>query len=307
MEITPELLEKYGQGNCSKAEIQAVEAWLDDKGGFEKIRDVSGVAPDLEEKIWYRIKTTKSRILRKRKSNVFDMNAWGIAASIAVLMGLGIFLLLFEGQVAYETNAGELKTLVLDDGTTVILNVASTLRVSKDFGSENRGVILSGEAYFEVAEDSLHPFIVETNESMTQVLGTRFNLSAYQGETNTLTLDKGRVLFYEQGNDPDSGILLLSNEQGILDKGKLNKKIVDPARYKAWIQRQLVFEDQSFAAVVRDLERFYGVHIEVKKQGLNGRKYNGTHTNQPLESVLEDMGFVLKFQYRKEGKTVLIY
>lgn len=307
MKITPELLEKYGKGNCSEAEVRAVEKWLDYKGGFENMEDDFKATLHLEEELWNRIKTTKAEIPRIRKSNFYNLNGWGIAASIIVLIGLGTFLLFSHNQITYETDAGELKTLVLDDGTKVILNVASTLKVPKDFGKENRDVALNGEAYFEVIKDSLNPFIVSTNESVTTVLGTKFNLSAYRDETNTLTLDEGIVLFYDKTNESDSGTLLIPKEQAILDKGILTKRTVDPSIHRGWIQKKLIFEDQSFASVVRDLERFYGIDIEVKKQGLNNRKYNGTHTDPPLESLLEDMGFVFKFEYQKEGNTILIF
>ena len=307
MEITPELLEKYGKGNCSEAEAQAVVKWLDYKRGFENMEDGLKATLHLEENLWNRIKTTKAKIPRTRKSNFYSLDGWGIAASIIVLIGLGTFLLFPDNQTTYETEAGELKTCVLDDGTKVILNVASTLKVPKDFGEENRDVSLNGEAYFEVKKDSLHPFIVRTDESVTTVLGTKFNLSAYRDETNTLTLDEGMTLFYDKTNESDSGILLIPNEQATLDKGTLTKKTVGASQHKAWIQKKLVFEDQSFASVIRDLERFYGVEIEVKKQGMNNRKYNGTHTNPPLESLLEDMGFVFKFEYQKEGNTILIF
>ena len=307
MEITPELLEKYGKGNCSEAEAQAVEKWLDYKGGFENMEDDFKATPHLEENLWNRIKTTKAKIPKTRKSNFYNLNGWGIAASIMVLIGLGTFLLFSHNRTIYETDAGELKTLVLYDGTKVILNVASTLKVPKDFGEENRSIALNGEAYFEVTKDSLNPFIVRTNESVTTVLGTKFNLSAYRDETNTLTLDEGIVLFYDKANESDSGTLLIPEEQATLDKGTLTKKTVDPSIHRAWVQKKLVFEDQSFPSVVRDLERFYGIDIEVKKQGLNNRKYNGTHTDPPLESLLEDMGFVFKFEFRKEGNTILIF
>ena len=307
MEITPELLQKYVKGTCSKAEAQEVKKWLNHKGGFENLKDDPEAPPYIGETLWNRIKTTKAKTPEIGKSNFHRLNSWGIAASIMVLVGLGTFWLFFNSKTVFETNAGELKTFVLDDGTNVILNVATALEVSKDFGHENRRVTLNGEAYFEVKKDSLLPFIVSTNESVTEVLGTKFNLSAYRGETNILTLDEGRVLLYEKSGLPDSGMLLTPNEQAIFYNGKLSKKIVDPSQHKAWILKKLVFEDQPFASVIRDLERFYGIDIEVKKQGLNNRKYNGTHANAPLESILEDMGFVFKFKYRKEGNKILIF
>ncbi|MEN7548156.1 FecR domain-containing protein [Rapidithrix thailandica] len=307
MDITPELLAKYVNGDCTEAEARAVEQWLNYNGGLEGLKDNVETSPHLEEKLWKNIKTaTIVASSTTRKSNFFRMKSWSVAASITIIIAITSYLLLNQTTM-YKTNTGEVKTVMLSDSTKVILNVASSLQLSNGFGKSNRKVTLNGEAYFEVKKDSLLPFIINTHESVTKVLGTKFNLSAYVGEANTLTLDEGTVFFYDKRKGPASGLPLTPNEQVVLQKDSLIKNTIHQFHHAAWINRKLVFENQSFALVVKELERFYGYTIEVKKQSLNTRRYNGTHSNQSIEALLQDIGFVLDFKFRKTNNRILIF
>lgn len=310
MKITSELLKKYSQENCSEEENKAVELWMQEEGGFDALGDDLGgldESPGMQivgERIWDRIEQTKKGMAENKSSGLFGLKVFSIAASIVVLLGLLTFLFI-SGSNIHSSDQGELKTVMLEDGTKVILNVATKIEVPNGFGEDSREIFLDGEAYFEVRKDSLRPFIIETLASTTTVLGTKFNLSAYRDETNVLTLDEGKVKFAVPSNV--NPVILEPGELVVLQDGEPVKKVFEDNAHRAWTERKLVFKDKSFNAVVKNLERFYGVNFEIKKPGLNTRKYNGIHDNPPLEQLLEDMAFVMKFDFEINEKSIIIH
>ena len=307
MEVTSELLEKYVNGECSEAEEMVVRQWLDSSDEDEDILEGVPFSPHLEERLRNKIKKAVASKIEKKKNNTSSRVVWGIAASLTLLIGFGIFFLISNKYTSYQTEAGELQTVTLTDGTRVVLNAASRLRVPEQFDKGARTVLLEGEAFFEVAKDSIHPFIVETSASRTQVLGTEFNLSAYAKEAVTLTLIEGKVSFSEKEEDGNPGVILSPNEQVVLSNGVLEKKEINPSFSKAWMEKKLVFRGQPLSEVIREIERFYGIGIKIEKEGLEKVLYRGTHHNPSLKVLMKKMSFVLKFKYRTEGRTLIIY
>ncbi|WP_103867213.1 FecR family protein [Aquimarina sp. I32.4] len=308
MEITPELLQKYAEGKCSKTEELEIESWLDPKGGFDTLNSEIDVClhPEIEKVLWKKIAKTKNNIPEKQKK-ILNIKKWTIVASIVILLGTSCFWGFFNKPVTYATAAAELKTIILEDGTKVTLNAASTLTITKNFNKKERVVLLDGEAFFEVIRDSLHPFVVQTKTTKTQVLGTKFNLYAYTGEDNTITLNEGKVQFSGVLSAYNNKVILLPNEQVTLNKIGILKKKVKPEQYNAWIKKKLVFRDKPFSLVIREIERFYNITITVKKEGIHNRKYNGVYDNPPLEVLMNDLSFVFNFNYKKEENKLLIF
>lgn len=311
MKITSELLKKYSKGNCSKEETRAIELWMEKEGGFNTLyndHEILDEPPGLkivENRIWDRIEQTKKGMTVNKAPGPFGLKVLSIAASIVVFLGFLTFIFI-SGNDIHSSDNGELKTVMLEDGTKVILNVATTIEVPNGFGEDSRNVFLDGEAYFDVRKDSLLPFVIETSASTTTVLGTKFNLSAYRDEPNVLALEEGIVEF--GATSKDNPIILKPGELAVLLRDdRPIKKVFEDNEYRAWMERKLVFKDRPFNFVVKNLERFYGVTIEIKKNGLNTRKYNGVHNDQALKQLLEDMAFVMKFDFEINENTIIIH
>ncbi|MFV0266554.1 MAG: FecR family protein, partial [Draconibacterium sp.] len=135
--------------------------------------------------------------------------------------------------------------LTLSDGTKVYLNSMTSLKYPVQFGPDKREVELTGEAYFEVVKNAAKPFIVSTSELKVEVLGTSFNVNAYEDSENTVTtLVEGRVKLLNALNDGEEQILQ-PNEQAVMDKlsGKIVTSNVDVSNYIRWKDGQLVFYD----------------------------------------------------------------
>ncbi len=184
---------------------------------------------------------------------------------------------LSNGQVAYRFGArnragaavsfntistprGEQYQLILPDDSHVWLNAASSLRFPTAFTGGQRTVELSGEAYFEVAKNKKMPFVVRTGQMQVQVLGTHFNVMAYQEEKETkTTLLEGSVKLTRG----PSQALLQPGEQGQLN-GELFKvrKDVNLEEVMAWKNGAFYFHDTKLDAIMRQIERWYDVTVE---------------------------------------------
>jgi len=153
--------------------------------------------------------------------------------------------------------------LSLPDGTIVWLNAQSSVKFPSAFTAAKREVVITGEAYFEVAKDAAHPFIVHVNEAAIEVLGTHFNVMAYPNE-NTLktTLLEGSVKFIAGNNS----VQLKPGQQSEVASGtaiKINNH-VDVDQIVAWKNGIQSFNNADIKAIMRQVERWYDVDVEYK-------------------------------------------
>lgn len=150
-------------------------------------------------------------------------------------------------------------TMTLADGTRVWLNSESELRFPLQFHSEQRKVELTGEAYFEVTKDAVHPFVVEVRDSKIQVLGTGFNVRSYSEEEQIVTtLVEGTVCF----ESIEDRVILKPGEQSILDKeGRLQKREVEVYPFVAWKEGYFIFRKQRLEDIMAMVSRWYNVEV----------------------------------------------
>ena len=149
--------------------------------------------------------------------------------------------------------------MTLADGTRVWLNSESELHFPLQFGGEERKVQLTGEAYFEVAKDAAHPFVVEVCDSKIQVLGTGFNVRSYSEEGQIVTtLVEGAVCF----ESIEDRVILKPGEQSILDKeGQLQKRVVEVYPFVAWKEGRFIFRKQRLEDIMVMVSRWYNVEV----------------------------------------------
>lgn len=147
-------------------------------------------------------------------------------------------------------------SMKLSDGTMVYLNAETDLRYPVQFNDDERRVVLTGEAYFDVTKSG-KPFVVEVNGFEVRVLGTCFNVHAYKGETRfETTLEQGSV----EVKTKDHVLLLEPGEQAVLtDEGRLSKQKVDVHRYTAWKDGHFVFDDELAGRRENTVARWYDI------------------------------------------------
>jgi transmembrane sensor len=191
----------------------------------------------------------------------------------------------------------------LPDGTTGMLNSGSRLSYSLPFNN-NRQVSLEGEAWFEVSRDENHPFEISTGNSTVKVLGTSFNMSAYPSENYVeVVLQKGRVEF--QDNKSDEKVMMLPSERLVFQNGNISKSVTDPAKYNAWTDGKLVFRGDPMAEVVRRIERWYNVKVELGDKELEKYSFRAIFEDDKLEEVLRLLSMTSPIRYQITSRKLL--
>lgn len=214
-----------------------------------------------------------------------------------------------NGRNTMSTEKGETYMLTLPDGTKVWLNAASSLTYNTSLlESGKRTVQITGEGYFEVAEDKKHPFIVQTGNQQVEVLGTRFNINAYPDEPSVNTsLVEGAVKLTSQREV----LRLRPGQQALVynQPGKNTQLIsnADIAGITAWKDGLFKFHKASLQDVMRQLSRWY--NVEVKYQGqISNRVFSGEITrNVNLSQILELLRFLdLNFSLSQQNEQITI-
>jgi len=224
-----------------------------------------------------------------------------------------------KGKITYTSNKdskaityntvkipnGKRFQIVLSDGTEVHLNAGSSLRYPTAFLSEKkREVFLEGEAFFKVTKNK-EPFIVNAENLDIKVLGTEFNVTAYDKDTFIeTTLKEGSV----KVTNGQSTILLNPNEQSTWNKSTyaLEKKKVNISQYIAWMQGKLVFKNEPFRKIIEELERHYDVKIINGNKELDEERFNASFDNVTIDQVMRYFSRSYGFSYEKVENNITI-
>ncbi|MCC5938817.1 MAG: FecR domain-containing protein [Lunatimonas sp.] len=262
---------------------------------------------------------------RSRRNTVFHWFAWeqlGQWSKVAAILTL-VFLvaglyrmgvapevgeeLVAEAETVWiikQTAPGEKLSFTLADGSTIWLNSATEFRFPERFDSSNRTVVLRGEAFFDVAPDSLRPFYVETGDLRTKVLGTSFNINLMHPDQHKISLISGKIAVVNKITEEEISLvpgqqLNYATKSGRTVLGKFNAEEVT-----GWKDGKLIFRQTSFWEVVRTLESWYGVRFKVVGLPKDGWRLTGEYHNQTLDMVLGRMAYIEDFTYSIHQKTI---
>ncbi|RKR14472.1 FecR family protein [Maribacter vaceletii] len=205
--------------------------------------------------------------------------------------------------------------LILSDGTSVFLNSGSSIKYPVKFiKGLNRQVYLTGEAFFDVAKDKTHPFVVDTKELNVQVLGTKFNVQTYEEDSQIdVILVEGSVGLDSQKklNYKDNDVVLEPGYKGSYNKRHKNitTKKVNTSIYTSWMTGTVVFRNTPFREIVKKLERLYNVTIIVNNKDLiDNENFNASIEveNETIEQVLNCFNKVYEIEYNIINNEILI-
>lgn len=209
-----------------------------------------------------------------------------------------------SGQQWYtlKTGSGMRSEFQLPDGTNVWLNSNTTLRYPMAFSATAREVFISGEAYFDVAENQQKPFLVNTGKLTIQVTGTEFMASNYPDEHLTeIVLVEGSVNLCQTEATGKHNLIhrMQPGDRAILEEGdnKLFVEQVNVAKYIAWKDGKLIFRDDAMTEVVRRLNRWYGVDIQLNEDHLEDYVYTATFEDESLFQVLDLLKLSAPIEY----------
>ncbi|MEQ9286664.1 MAG: FecR domain-containing protein [Cyclobacteriaceae bacterium] len=205
---------------------------------------------------------------------------------------------------------GRKSTFDLPDGTIVNLNSASKVRYFEDATTGRRIVELEGEAFFNVAKDENRPFTVIAGDISTTALGTSFNVKFYPKEKEfKVVLLTGKVEVRKNNQGPKNKIFLTPGF-GVTyseENPDLVKYNFDSDFELGWKNNILHFDEANIDDVVQELERWYGVTINiVNKDKVKLWKYSSKFKNESLENVLKGIGYIQEFDYKIENRNVTL-
>lgn len=198
--------------------------------------------------------------------------------------------------------------IVLSDNTHVILNAGTSLKYPVNFiKGQRREVFLTGEAFFEVAKDKEHPFVVNSKGLNIRVLGTKFNVSAYPESlsTNTVLVEGAVGLYQENSYESENVVLMSPGQLASLDRTTKNLTLekVDVSIYTSWMQGAVVFKHETFGNIIKKLERQYNVEIQNNNKELHDVFFTASFDKVPLELILqtfhENYGIVYTIENNK--------
>ena len=240
---------------------------------------------------------------------------WAIAATLAaVTVGGSLGLGFWAGgrsarpRVAVEeliTKKGERVEIRLSDGTRVTLAPESRLRVAPQAGQPTREVDLVGEAYFDVAADAEHPFVIVAGSTVTRVLGTEFGVRAYPSDSTVqVAVADGRVAFRASGTREADAVVLRPGELGRLEVGsdQITRQAVNLDAYLGWQQGRLAFDDTPLSQVAAQLERWYGIPVRIGDASLRSRRVTASFRDQPVDEVIAVVAATLGLEYVRVGQ-----
>jgi len=224
-----------------------------------------------------------------------------------------------DGQIAYEGAASsaaisyntlsnprgsKVISLTLSDGSKVWLNAASSLKYPTSFSGKERKVQITGEAYFEVAHNAAMPFKVDKEGMEVTVLGTHFNVNAYDDEPDMkVTLLQGRVKVTEGQNE----VIITPGQQAIVTQA-LQLKIDDSAdldKVMAWKNGKFQFDSEDLETIMRQLSRWYDVDVEYNQK--TDRHFTGIISrNATVSEVLKMLQMTGVMHFEVEGRKVIV-
>ena len=318
-----EILHKYFNGTASDNERREVLAWVDtspaNKEEFlQREADfVFGNLPDREPS-----QAARAQIMHVVEPKRKRLRILSAVASAAAIFVVGAFIWVLhdnnrlnnqvasltaqnqkliaipelvqgESVLSYKVNPGVKGTIVLPDGSEVILNSASTLRTPARFENGTRVVELEGEGYFKVESNPDWPMYVRTSRGVTvKVTGTEFNLSTYNDDAALkLTLVQGRVSLIDDKSE--SEIQVSEKEEVVIRNIAVANAVPKPVRKTAdmrlntsWKDGYLVFDNTPIREVIKKMERWYGIEITVADSKVMNNHFTASFRSESLQQVL---------------------
>lgn len=311
--MNKELLHTYFSGESNQEEEAQIMNWAE--ASPENHRQY------LEErKLWNAmlIHYTKKDTAPSVQSNHIQPNIWkviSVAATVATLIAMS-WIYIHDFRVDRKMQAvivppGQRVQLVLEDGTRVWLNSKSKLTYPASFGNDTREVTLDGEGFFEVTRNEEKPFIVKTHKYDVKVLGTTFNVYAYNTKSSSFetSLLHGSVDVISTENS-NSHVLLKPHEKVTEENGILQKSTIDNLDRYRWKDGLICLDDEPFEDLMKKFSVYYDIHIKIENPTVRDYRCTGKfRQSDGVEYALKVIQKDLKFSYTRddESNTIVIH
>lgn len=299
------LLHKMFGGQATEKELTVIRQWVsesaENRKTFHKERALFD-ALQLND-----LQITKKQT-RKPSVSLWKWTGSVAAAIIALFLLYNVPVLLNKNarqEIALNTikvPAGQRVELTLADGTHIWLNARSEFSYPASFNGDRREVHLKGEAFFEVAKNKNKKFIVNTGRCEVEVLGTQFNVEAYNENDFTTSLIRGSVKVTDK-SQPNESVVLEPNNAVRLSNGKLTVTPITDFNPYTWKEGLITFKDIKFKDLMKKLEKNYGIRIIIDNHKLDDYACSGKfRISDGIEEVLRALQQDAHFTFERENK-----
>lgn len=343
------LIQKYVTGNADPEDRRLIKYWMDlhpdNRKLVQEIEEIWNLTPNENFEVdvqlaWEQFQKChfNEEQLKTSRTNTFkhtlskdNRKPLYIVRAAAILLVTLIGGLLVENYLSsqseivqasdfykmetIETGKSEKARVTFSDGTRVLLNSASSLRFPNEFHGSSREVYLEGEAYFEVAHDHNHPFIVYSQDAEVQVLGTEFNVRGWSDDPDVeISVREGKVAVSSsnQLTEDPSRVILNAGFFTSVKKGEepAFAKRINVKDQLIWINGGLHFDNVPFKQVIRDIERRFNVEVTLNEplaDLIEDVPFTSTFYNADVDEVLNVIAEAMEIEYRQEDTKIEFY
>ena len=338
-----ELLARFLREDCALDETRAVQGWLTQSSEharrLERLRRLylraSGTQADLD-RMWTELRARSIdahppagvRVVPRRHAPrvAFTVRSWLAPIAATLLFGV-IGTAVWYGRtspvrnagpvtpdVVYQTRRGQTATVRLSDGSQIRLAPESRLVIPGAFGDSLRELALEGEAVFDVHHDTARPFRVRTRTTLTEDIGTKFNVRAYGKETQvSVAVAEGAVTLARLASVPrprarSAGVLLHVGDLGTLERdGSVSVVRGAPVgRALAWTRNQLVFVKQPLPDVLATIARWYDLDIQIVDPQVAAHPVTARFSTQSVDEMLQSLAIAVEGAVQRDGRRVTL-
>lgn len=240
-----------------------------------------------------------------KKKNFHPYLKYMAAASILFLVGLGFFYtpnVTAEKQLSFKTSDTP-KSILLSDGSKIYLAANSSFQYPEKFmGDERKVSLLKGNAFFEVAKDKTHPFIISSGEIKTRVVGTSFHIQLSKSKCEVIVVT-GKVNVSAKGQSVD----LVPNEEALFTAQKLTKQLADKSFLVNWYATDITLNQTTLKQVITILQYKYGVSFQYNDERVLATPLTVfIKKDATLESVLQQINYITNLKFKVYDEIVRV-
>jgi transmembrane sensor len=338
------LLAKYLSGECTLNEVYQIESWINGDPENQELVELLKTAWNTTESpiqtsdtlfLWQQLswqagiegdlptkpKRTPNQTPVRTRKWIFSRQSsyymiWRYAAALLIFLLSALYI--FDGDLpsllgikstaefkSISVKNGDRQSISLSDGSKVILDAGSKFRFPDKFNGKKREVYLTGEAFFKVASNPEKPFIVHANRAALEVVGTQFNIRAWNQERKiTVTVSEGKVLLYSENNGTEKAVTLNQGYTSTVpDNGHPTQpQLADIRKSTGWIRNEIYFEDTPLREILGQLERWYDVEFDMHDSMAIDDHLTVHLTDRTLEDHLKLIGELADIHFVRSGK-----
>jgi ferric-dicitrate binding protein FerR (iron transport regulator) len=330
-DMVKELIPKYLVGEASDDEAQAVLAWIaaapENERHYQHIKKILAVSDEYYaakatevldiniDQEWNHFKHTIAKgdsnpVIELRSTRSATTFNWYKIAAALLMVAVSAFVINYfvnKPEDIFHQTADNTLSVVLPDGSQITLNRHSSLAYSSAFGDDERTVTLVGEGFFDVVRNTRKPFIIEVNKAKVEVLGTSFNIRAYETTKKVEVIVKTGVVRLS-APDLKTEIKLTAGEKGVfaLETQALASDVNKDVNFLSWNTRTLIFEENDLRTVIETINKTYHTNITIATDIPVSCVVTVSFDQQTLDAVLNVLETTLNLTYKINGNQIEI-